>query len=333
MAKNDGIVAVYALHGRLALAMKQGKGFKTMWVDIPDNIIKDDVIVAKNLFATFMKGTMRENGFKSKKAAYVLGSDIVLMRNVNIPRMTEEQVRVNLPFEFRDFIKGELKGYIFDYAYRPQQNETSDSEVPDTMNLLAAAVPTDHYEELTEIFQVAGMKLVKAVPEICVLESLLKLYEDEEEFNKERCFLDIGNKRIRMQVFKKGCFKLSHVIDIGEKHIVRTIADEMSVDMSLARTYLRTNYQDCTKLPRVMESYNDIANEVIKGFNFYEMSDMSSRLNDVVLYGSGAMIEPLVEILEERIGMNVVTMNDTFPSYNTTGDLNITAGAMGALLD
>ena len=333
MAKNDGIVGVYALHGRLALSMKQGKAYKTMWVDIPDNIIRDDVIVAKNLFATFMKDTMRENGFKCKKAAYVLGSDVVLMRNVNIPRMNEEQVRVNLPFEFRDFIRGELKEYIFDYAYRPQQNETEEEQIPETMNLLAAAVPAEHYDELNEIFQIAGMKLVKAVPEICVLESLLKLYDNEEEFLKERCFLDIGNKRIRMQVFKNGCFKLSHVVDIGEKHIVRTIADEMNVDMSLARTYLRTNYQDCATMPKVIDAYKDIATEMIRGFNYYEMSDMSSRLNDVVLYGSGAMIDPLVDVLEEQIGMNVVTMNDTFPSLNMAGDLNITASAIGALLD
>ena len=335
MAKQDGVMGIYAAHGRLSLAVKQGKGYKTAWVDIPTNIVQSGEIVSRNLFAQFIKETMKENKIRAKKAAFVIGSDKVLMKNVNMPLMDEEQIRYNIPFEFRDYIRGELKEYLYDFAYKPpvgdgkEQTDGADKNI----SLLAVAIPAEFFEELTETMNLAGLKMVKALPDICVIESILKLYPTEEERLKERCFLDLGVNKSRMQIYKDGRYKLSHVIDIGESHIIRTIADEMNVDMELARTYMRTSYQDCVALPSVMNAYKDISLEVLKGFNFYEMSDMSSRLNEVVLYGSGAMIEPLTTILKERIGMNVLTMNETFPEYNLSGDLNITASSIGALLD
>ncbi len=78
-------------------------------------------------------------------------------------------------------------------------------------------------------------------------------------------------------------------------------------------------------------AYKDISIEVLKGLNFYEISDMSARLNDVVLCGGGAKIGPLVDILKERIAMNVLTMEE-FVNMPKIDDISITSEAVGILL-
>ena len=328
MAKQDGVVGVYVAHGRLTLATMKGKNVQTAWIDIPENVAKSSEILSKNLFSQFIKNTMKENGMKAKKAAFVIGSEKVLVREINMPKMSDQQLKVNLPYEFRDYIRGELKDYLYDYAVR-SINTTEDGK--EIMDLLAVAIPTEYYNTILEILSLAGLKLVRTIPELYVIEKIIELY-DEEERVKERCFLDIGNNTIRMQIYKNGKYKLTNVIDVGETYIIRAIADAMNVDMELARTYLRTKYQECDHNETVINAYKDVSLEVMKGFNFYEMSDMSSRLNDVVVYGSGAMIDPLVELLKERLGKNVTTIAKTFPQYNENGDLNITAASVGALL-
>ena len=332
MARSEGVVGIYAAHGRLALAMFKGKDLKTAWVDIPDNIYKSGEIVSKNLFAEFIKDKLKYNSFRSKKVALVIGSDKVLIRNLKVPRMNEEQLYFNLPYEFKDFIKGELKDHVFDYAYRPPLPDSNENE-EEGINILGVAMQAEFYHDISDVFQMAGLKMVKAVPEVCVIESILQQYPTDEERNKERCFLDIGNKTVRMMVFKDGRYKLAHIIDIGEVHVIQAIADDKNVDMELARTYLRTNYEDCGRSEAAMNAYRDISVEILKGFNFYEMSDMSSRLKDVVLYGSGAMIDPLVELLKERISMDVLTLSETFPEYNKNGDLNIVADSVAILFE
>ena len=211
MAKYDGVLGVYAYNGKLAFALKSGKKIKTAWVDVPENIVKDEKLISRNLFAEFIKDTIKANGLKAKKASYVIGSDKVLIRDITVPKMNDEQLKFNLPFEFRDYIRGELKEYMFDYAWRPPlPGEEADEN---SLKLLAVALPVSYFEELTDVFKALGMKVVRAVPDVCVLERLLQEYPTDEEKNAERCFLEINEKELRMQVFKNGRFKLAHVMD------------------------------------------------------------------------------------------------------------------------
>lgn len=326
----EAVVGVTCEHNRLSLTlMRGGEVKKTAWIDIGENIVEGSEIKSRNLFAALLKETMKENRISCKRAAFALPGEDVFTRTITMPQMEEEQIRINVPFEFRDFIQGELKDYVFDYAYMPTGGAGIDDVGEPTVTLFAAAISRNYLEETKDMFKMAGLKLVKATPEPCAYESLLKLLPSEEERDKERCFLDIGNGHSRMLIYKNGRYKLMHMIDMGERRVIQTIADEMNVDMHIANTYLRTQYEGCDRLPAVENAYKDISLEVLKGLNFYEVSDMSARLADVTLCGGGAMIEPLVELLKERIAMNVTTMGELLPEWDTDGRLNITAASLG----
>ena len=43
-----------------------------------------------------------------------------------MPLMTEEQLRLNLPYEFHDYIGGEMDKYVFDYAMIQTKEGTMD---------------------------------------------------------------------------------------------------------------------------------------------------------------------------------------------------------------
>lgn len=333
MSKLSGSVGIFASHGRLALTVLKGKEFKSVCVDIPNDIVASrGGIVSRNLFAAFIKDNMKKNGIKAKNAAFVIDSDQIFIRHVRMPKMNDEQIRYNIPFEFRDSIRGELKDYMYDYAFRPAI-EGEKAEGDDSIELLAVAIPVEYYEEITEVVNKAGLKLIKAVPEIAVIERLLREFPTEEERNAERCFLDIGNHASRIQVFKNGRYKLAQLIDIGMYQVAQALADNMNIEFELARTYLKTQYEGCDRSEVAMNAYKDISVEILKGFNYYEMSDMSSRLNEVVLYGTGAMVDSLVDLLKERISMHVITMNEAFPQYAKDGMFNVLAASTGVLLE
>lgn len=333
--KSKDLLGIICEHSRLSLTLvSNGEIKRSLYVNVPDNILDGSDIVSTNLLAAFIKDTLKANKINCKDVAYALPGEEVFIRNISMPEMEEEQIRFNIPFEFRDFINGELNTYIFDYAFLPDDGASMDESTgQETMHLVAAAVSVEYLERIRNMLKLAGLKLVKATPEIFTFEQLLGKLPDDEERNKERCFLDIGSGTSRMIVFKNGRYKLTHMIDIGSKKMIQTLADEMNVDMHLATTYLQTNYQDCRNLPALVNVYKDISLEILKGLNFYEVSDMSSRLKDVVLCGTGAMIEPLVDLLKERITMNVVTMNELLPEYvEEDGAFNITAPSFGLAL-
>ena len=330
MSRNDGVLGINVVHGRLALTlMKGGVVRKSEWIDIPDNIVDGEKIVSQNLFADFLKELIRTKSIKCKKAAYVIPDSEIFVKNITMPEIADEQLRLNIPFEFRDLISVELNQYVFDFIKRKKQDNNEESK---TVSLLAYAVPIKFISEIRDTLRMAGLKLVKALPETSVYETMIGALGIEEEVQKERCFMDIGRRAIRMMIFRNGEFKISHLINIGEEHIINAIADAYNVDSHLATTYLRTKYQDCDQSDAAINAYKDISVEILKGLNFYELSDMSSRLKNVVLCGTGAMMEPLVKILVERIDKEVVTMDQLFPKYNMQKEINVTYGSVGILL-
>jgi hypothetical protein len=135
-----------------------------------------------------------------------------------------------------------------------------------------------------------------------------------------------------MNIFKNGEYSLTHQIDVGEGHAINAIADELGVDIHLAATYLHSNHNGCNELTPVVNAFKDISLEVLKGLNYYEMSDMTSKLGDVILCGTGALTDPLVEILKERIDKNVYTMDEFLSSYSSDKNINVTYASVGVLL-
>ncbi|WP_408069806.1 pilus assembly protein PilM [Butyrivibrio sp. JL13D10] len=328
MARNDGVLGLSINNDILSLTLMKGSVVrKSVWEEFPDNIVDGNKITSQTLFVEFLKEQLKAHKINCKNVAYVISDKDIFVRNISMPKIDDEQLRFNIPFEFKDLIQGELKQYVFDYVERKAEQEDSNE-----VNLLAYAVPLDVITFIRETLKLAGLKLVKALPETSVYETLLEALGNEDEIRKERCFMDIGRKTIRMMIFRNGEFKLSHMIDIGEDRIINAIADELNVDSHLAITYLRNNYQDCDNLPGAVNAYKDISIEILKGLNYYEMSDMTSRLNDIALCGMGATIEPLVEMIKKRLDKNVMTLDELFPKYKKDKEINVTYGSVGILL-
>ena len=329
MARNDGVLGISVSHDFLSLTLMKGSVVrKSVWEEFPDHIVEDSKIISQNLFAEFLKEQLKKNKINCKNVAYVISDADIFVRNVTMPKIDEAQIRFNIPFEFKDLIQGELNNYVFDYVERKYGYE----EGSNTINLLAYAVPIGVITQIRDTLKLAGLKLVKALPETSVYETLLGALGKEEEILKERCFMDIGLKTIRMMVFRNGEFKVSHMIDIGEERVIDAIADELNIDRHLAVTYLRSKYHDCDRIQKAIDAYKDISIEVMKGLNFYEMSDMSSRLNDVVLCGVGATTEPLVEMLKKRLDKEVLTLDELYPKLKKDKEINVTYGSVGILL-
>ena len=331
--KTDEILGVTCEHNRLSLTWWKGSTVKkSFWTEVPDNIASGSEIKSRHLFAGFLRDTLKTQGIPCKQAAFGLPGEVVFTRRVVLPDMDAAQLRINIPYEFRDYIQGELNEYMFDYARISSAEQGQEEEAGSAVEVFAAAVPRDYMTQTEEMFAMAGLRLVYAAPGICAFETLLGLLPTEEERNKERCFLDIGQGHTRMLIYKNGRYKLMHLLDSGERRIVQTIADEMNVDMHIARTYLQTHYENCESLPSVVNVYKDFSLDVLKGINFYEVSDMTARLGDVTICGGGANIEPLVALLKARIAMDVTTMGELFEQWNEHGQLNITASSLGLAL-
>ena len=311
----------------LKLALVKGTQVKkTAIVPMPNSLVRAGRVVSVETMGDLLRTAMKQNGIRCGRAALALPNETVFLRNVNMPVMTEEQLTYNLPFEFRDYITDELKGYVFDYATvsAPDGAKTvGEDEGSDgaSMELMAVAAPKGLLEESREYLRRAGMKLVKAAPTVSCFCNLIR--KSGAEPDAEFCILDLGYQAIRMYMFRGDRHIVTRVLEIGMSSLDRVIAEQYNVDEHLAHTYLLSNYEGCQNQENCRSAYGNIAVELIRALNFYRFSNPDSHLEDIWICGGGAVIKPLQDAIAETLDMKIHNAGELIPGKPVEQDYTL----------
>ena len=356
MAKT--IVGVDIGYDNMKIALVQGrKVLRAVSVPMPKQLVRDGYIVSAESMGELIRNTMRENGIRTKSAAFVIPSENVFVKNVTMPVMTEDQLVYNLPFEFRDYITGEIRDYVFDYALlsdlpggsspakkkkkkddgdsvKWMEEEISNPDEAPRMELLAVSAPREYMEETRGIMRKAGVRLDKAAPPVCAYIQLIRMHQEQTGLtDEEYCILDLGYQSIRMHMYKGDRYMVTRVLDMGLSVLDEVISEGMNVDIHLAHTYLMTNYEDCQHREECENAYANIAMELMRVLNFYRYSNRDSNINDVWLCGGGAVIEPLREAIGEALDMEVHSASEMIPGGKEIENCNSFVQAIGIAVD
>ena len=316
MAKT--VLGIDVGYDSLKLALVKGRQVKkTAIVPMPNSLIRAGRIVSVETMTDLLRTALKKNGIRCDRAALALPNETVFIRNVTMPIMTEDQLKYNLPFEFRDYITDELKGYVFDYAMIgvKQAEESSEAEAGElaggAMELMAVAAPKSLLDESREYLHKAGMKLVKAAPTVSCFINLIR--KSGAPADTEFCILDLGYQAIRMYMFRGDRHIVTRVLEIGMSSLDRVIAEQYGVDEHLAHTYLLSNYEGCQNGENCRNAYGNITVELMRALNFYRFSNPDSRLDDIWVCGGGAMIQPLLNVLAETTDMKLHSAAELLP--------------------
>jgi len=174
MAKT--ILGVDIGHDQLKLALvRNGRVLRTASAPMPENLLREGRITSRETMAELIRATMKENGIRANHASFVLSNETAFIKNINMPRMTIDQLEYNLPFEFNDYITGELKDYVFDYAMvsDPEEDAAND-EAGATMELLGVGTLRAVLEDAREVLRKAGLRLATTAPAISAYIALLR---------------------------------------------------------------------------------------------------------------------------------------------------------------
>ena len=206
--------------------MKGETILKSVAVQMPDGLMKDGRIVSVESAGELIRKAMKENKIRCRDASVVLPYGVCYLRDVNMPKMTHEQMMYNLPYEFRDYISDELKNYAFDYIQYDKQEE-----------MLAVAVPLNILEDLRLATRKAGLRLRMAAPEVSACETLLyRKLKENPETDKEREYgiLDLGSNSSRLMIFRGYRHRATRVIEQGMDRVEELLADQYHIDIHLA---------------------------------------------------------------------------------------------------
>ena len=119
------------------------------------------------LCAETIRDLLAQKMIRCKKVVFVLRQEDSYVKKFKLPLMTTEQLKLNLPYEFQDYIGERLDAFQYDYAMIDRTD--------DGMELLAAACRKELCQQFEKIAKLAKLKIVGIVPSAIGLERILEL--------------------------------------------------------------------------------------------------------------------------------------------------------------
>jgi type IV pilus assembly protein PilM len=302
----------------LKIAVEKGGEIALHEVRLPEHLVENGEIAMPHAFSDFLKKTARELRLPRGAGALLIPAGQVICRQVTMPRMTQRQLMMNLPYEFSDFIQGEPEQYFCDYAVCDPVEEQEEGQ----LTLMAAAVAKKQSHDYIRMFARAGITLKILLPQEMALIQIVRSYRERNpQAQKEFCFVDLGHASTRIIVINGDRLQAVRQVPVGGQDLDHVIADHMNIDTFLADSYKRDNYRDIVAQPSCMELYGRIAVEILKVINFYRFTFREHQLEGIYLIGGGANIPPLCQSIGGALEMPLYPAEDLIPGGKQNKDL------------
>ena len=309
----------------MKISILQGDKIRMEQIRMPENLVDENSnIVLPNAFIHFLKQTRKKLALPRGKAVLVLPPGQVICRFLTMPKMTAEQLILNLPYEFADFIQGVPDQYYCDYAVcDPDETDGGTPGIP----IMAAVAEKRKLSEYIRIFSRAGIPLKVLIPQEM---ALIRLVQEQKQPGDEFCFVDLGHLHTRITVVRRDRIQATRQIGLGGRNLDLAVAEELGVDAFLANSYKTSDFQGAMSIPAFGDICEQIAVEILKVINFYQFTYRSSHLEGIYLAGGGASVSPLRQAIERTVGMELLDPAELFPE--ALGDAASGIFAAGAVM-
>lgn len=287
---------------------------KVVHEKMPATLFGSNGVSSPEALADFLKQVKKQHRISGSDCAFILPSSATYFITTDTPVMSEKELKLNVPYEFKDYIGVDTGKYNYDYVVdRVNENVSGD---PESLHLYAAAGDKEVIAEYEKAFKMAGLKLKSALPyEMCAI----KLMKDIANEGKEYCLIGVGYNETRIYIFKGSELMASKVIDLGCINIDAVIADKALTDVYRAATLRNANRDNIQASSFLTPVYDKISLEVVKTINFYKYQHSDSLLDTAYFFGYGSNNDTLVNNICKSIEFRKGNILDILPDQFNDG--------------
>lgn len=298
---------------RMSLALcDNGNLIDFVNVMVPDNLVRENEVVSWEAMADFIKEVVDENKLSCKNVAMILPTRFAYVRRVTMPAMTIDQLKVNLPYEFHDYITDDKDKYNYDYSVLDMKR--NEEGKPDEMELMIVAAPKEIIENYQTMLRRAGLRLTLIAPEVFAFKNIIKDYEEVHNINekKDYAILDIGHTDLRLHFFTGGEYEITRIMEPGCNVIAAYLADKHGQDTHIAQMNEEKNKDNVVSDDHLIDMYNQMAVEIMRVLNFYNFNHPENSLEKIYYCGGGSRIQPLLDAISEMVDVKLASITDLF---------------------
>jgi type IV pilus assembly protein PilM len=268
------------------------------------DIISDGMILNKSKLASSIKELFSKSGLKKADVAIGLsGHSSVITKLIRVPRITEEELSLNIKYEAEQYIPFDIKDVNIDFEILgPSKDEEG------MMDVMLVAVKKTVMEDYIEVVQQAG--LTPSVVDIDCF-AVGNMYELNYGITDRKivALVNIGACKTNINIVKNGQTVFTRDTAVGSNAHTDAIERALNIPKEAAEKIKlgdRPEGVAAEVVAEIMEKTSDeIYAEIYRTFEYYRSSAGDEEISGIVLSGGGAVLAGFAHLMSERLGISV----------------------------
>jgi len=278
---------------------------------LPRETIVNGVIINADPLVQAIKNLAHSLKISNRHAAVSISGHPVIIKKIILPLMTEDQLEPVIEKEAEQYIPFDLDEVNIDFQILGPNDEN-----PEQMDVMLVAAKKALIEEYVEVLKNAGIHTRIIDIDVFALENMFNINYATEE-NAIAAIVDIGASVTNINILKNGTSIFNRDVFLGGNQITEEIQKELSVSFEEAEM-LKTGEEiegiDQELLAQtIAKTSSSIAREIQRTLDFF-MGTSYGRVDHVYLSGGASKTKGMKEMIEEKMGDNIVEFVDPFKS-------------------
>ena len=225
-----------------------------------------------------------------------------IIRYVNFPKMSPDELKKALKFEAQKYIPFSLAEVNIDAAI------LKDNLQDNKMLVAIAAVKKDFFTQRLKLFEGSDFKInIIDIDSLALINAFNFNYpRDSNTKPKSAALLNIGATFSNLNILEDGAPLLSRDMNIAGNNFTQKIADAFEMDFKAAEELkINPDKERMQKLIQATEpAVSNLATEIRVSFDYYE-SQSASSVGKIFLSGGGSSFLGLKDALANSLGIEV----------------------------
>ena len=275
--------------------------------ELPTEVIVDNAIMDSAALADAIRGLVESLKIKTKNVATSVSGHSVIIRKIQLPLMTEDELEASIQWEAEQYIPFEVSEVNLDFhILGPDAND------PSVMNVTLVAAKKDMVNDYVAVFSECGLTPVVMDVDCFALENAFESclgVEDEEVV----ALINMGASAMNVNILKAGNTVFTRDVQVGGNMVNDEIQKRLglnSEDSERAKHGEEVEGADSESVQEIVASATEsLAQEVQRSLDFFSATSADEKVHKVFITGGVSQTPGVKGMLEKRLGIPVEVFN------------------------
>ncbi|RMF93938.1 MAG: type IV pilus assembly protein PilM [Nitrospinota bacterium] len=296
---------------KLTQLKESGRGYQLThfgMIPLAPEAIVDGTIMDAGSVAEAIRRLGEMEQVKTKEVVTALSGHAVIIKKIQLPRMSEEELAESIQWEAQQYIPFDVEEVNIDFQILGNGDREGESQ----MDVLLVAVKKEKIDDYTGLLVEAGFTPVVVDVDVFALENSFEL-NYPEELDKVVALINIGASLININILVHGVTSFQRDSSPGGNRYTERIQRELHIGYEQAEALKFGvevgGFSPKEILPILRSVTEDIAAEIQRSFEFFRATSGDISIDKIYLSGGCARIRGIDRYLSSKLDIPTEIVN------------------------